>query len=506
MLAVARPAVTMGAYTRLIDQPEALANLLEPIVGIPAKTLTQRLADRSSPYVEVARQLDPAVQRRIEREKIGVTRTGRKLLDFTLSERRDYPQGVGAQVVGFAGIDNQGIAGAESSLDRYLHATPGYKTVLRDRAGNQLRVLSVSPSTPGKEVRLTLDRDLQASVERTLVETVEKWKAKGATALVLDPHTGGILAMASAPGVPAKGGFAAATAEEQRLRSVTDQYEPGSTFKVVTMAAALSEGAVTPETRFDLNDTITLYDRTVEEAHYHGYVNWSVSDILAHSSNVGTLRIAIERLGAEKLSAWIKRLGFGKRTGIDLPGEVPGTVLPLEKWSGTSIINIPIGLGVAVTPLQLASVYAAVADGGVWTQPHILDAVDGAAPPKPVQKRILSRKVARQLHLMLQRVVSNDGSGALAAVPGYEVAGKTGTAPKINPATGNYCEPEECRLYHSSFVGYIPASDPQVVILVVVDEPDADLGYFGADVAAPAFAEIGKTAVQVLGIAPDAAG
>ena len=381
------------------------------------------------------RGLDLAVRDRIRGEGIGGG-----ALDFTDGERREYPQGVGAQVLGVVNTDGKGIAGAELSLDHYLRARPGSKEVLMDPAKRVLRVLRETAPEPGSDVRMTLDRDLQAAVDRIMAETVERWRAKGATAVVLDPRDGGILAMASSPGVP-EGGYRQATADQQRLRAVTDQYEPGSTFKLITVGAALQEGAVTPQQTFTTPNCIVLYDRKVCEAHDKGTLVRSVADIFADSSNIGTILIAKDELGQTRLANWIDRLGFGVRTGVDLPGEQPGTVRPLADWSGTSILNIPIGEGIAVTPLQLAAVYAAVANDGVWREPHVAGRIGAQGRPDYRRKRIFSRAVNRQLQAMLLNAVET-GTGTLAQIPGYNVAGKTGTTQKIDPETGEYCGTE----------------------------------------------------------------
>ena len=263
--------------------------------------------------------------------------------------KRVYPQRIGLQLLGATDPDGNGIAGAEKSLDGLLHGTAGQRVVLRDRAGQVVRVEHERPSVAGKTVGLTVDRDIQSAAENIAAQTLVKWKAKAVTIVALDPSSGSVLAMASAPGVPT-GGYSKATQEEQRLRAVADGYEPGSTFKVVTIGAALQEGRVTPETRFTVPYSMSLYDRQITDADHHGTESLSVSDILAQSSNVGTVTIARTKLGATALSRWIGKLGFGQATGVDLPGEFPGGVLPLHKWSGTSILSFPIGEGVLVTP------------------------------------------------------------------------------------------------------------------------------------------------------------
>jgi cell division protein FtsI (penicillin-binding protein 3) len=305
-----------------------------------------------------------------------------------------------------------------------------------------------------------------------------------------------VLAMAVAPGFDANR-FGTTPSETSRNRTVTDVYEPGSTFKLITVAGALSDGLVTPQTSFVLPYSIQVADRVIHDAEQRGTETMSVARILSHSSNVGAITLA-QRLGKERLSRWITRFGFGRKTRIGYPGEARGFVLAPDEWSGSTIGNVPIGQGIAVTPVQMAAAYGAIANDGVWVQPHLVKRVQGARPVRPQRRRVVSPTVAAQLNAMLQNVVSG-GTGTSAAVPGYKVAGKTGTAEKPSPyggyGTGKYV---------ASFVGMVPASDPKLVILVVVDEPTVT--YWGGVVAAPAFAEIARFALQYLEVPPDAAG
>jgi cell division protein FtsI/penicillin-binding protein 2 len=285
------------------------------------------------------------------------------------------------------------------------------------------------------------------------------------------------------------------TSDTERMRPITDTYEPGSTFKLVPVAGAIAEGAVTRETMFDLPSTLTLYDRTLREAHERGSVAWNTEEILQNSSNIGTVKVA-QTLGPGKVQDWIEKFGFGAKTGIDYPGEVGGIVLPRDEWSGTSILNIPIGQGVGVTLAQIAEAYGAIANGGRMVPPHLIKRVGNKVPTHPRGQQILSPKAAEQVNIMLQKVVSDDGTGGEAKIPGYTVGGKTGTANKIDPKTGKYIES-----YVASFVGYAPATRPGIVIAVMVDEP-TNGQYYGGEVAAPAFERIGDFALQHLHIAP----
>jgi cell division protein FtsI (penicillin-binding protein 3) len=313
---------------------------------------------------------------------------------------------------------------------------------------------------------------------------------------VLDPRTGAVLAMAVAPGFDANI-YPQIWRGYQRNRAVTDTYEPGSTFKLITVSGALSDRFVTPSSSFVLPYSIHVADRIIHDAEPRGTETMTVAQILARSSNVGAITLA-ERLGQHRLAQWISRFGFGRPTGIDYPGESPGIVVPEQKWSGSTIGNVPIGQGIAVTPMQMASAYAAVANRGIWVRPHLVDHVgDGSSVFEP-RHRIVSRRVSRQVLGMLKNVVL-DGTGTLAAVPGYQVAGKTGTAAKVEP-DGTYSDSR----YVASFIGIVPASRPRLVILVSVDEPRGAI--WGGVVAAPAFSQIARFDLQYLdgGITPDA--
>jgi cell division protein FtsI (penicillin-binding protein 3) len=325
-----------------------------------------------------------------------------------------------------------------------------------------------------------------------LRSTVRQWNATSGSAIVLDPRTGGVLAMSVAPGYDANK-FPATSQDVYRNRAVTDTYEPGSTFKIVTAAAVLSEKLVSPTTAFTLPSSIRVADRVIHEAHDRGTRRMTVAEIVAESSNIGTITLA-EMLGEARLERWVKRFGFGRPTGIDFPGESAGVVPPLDMWSGSTIGTLPMGHGVAVTPIQMAAAYAAVANGGVGVAPHLVDHVEGKHV-RPARRRIVSKTVAAQLVALLQNVVA-EGTGTLASVPGYKVAGKTGTAAKIDE-DGEYSDSR----YVASFVGFVPASDPQLVILVSIDEPRGAI--WGGVVAAPAFQQIAKFGLQYLEVPPD---
>ena len=478
-LAIGRRATTVYANPKHIANPQAAAIAAGRSLRLDPDELYGPLADQSRGFVYVARKADAKRAAALERKGI-------EGLGFYSEERRVYPQGsVGAHVLGYAGVDNKGLSGLELALDETLAGRPGRETIVRDPFGRAIDIVQATPAVEGRDVRLTLDATLQGNAESVLRSTVRRWGALAATAVVLDPHSGEVLALAVEPGFDANR-FPHMSREVQRNRAITDTYEPGSTLKVVTVAGALSEGLVAPTTEFTLRPKIQVADREIHEAHRTGTERMTVAAILAQSSNVGTITLA-QLLGRERLTAWLGRFGFGKKTGIDFPGETKG-ILP-SYWSGSTIGTLPIGHGIAVTPVQMAAAYAAVANGGVWIQPHL------ALGSSIRKRRVISRAVSEQLMSMMRDVVL-EGTGAEAAVEGYQVAGKTGTAAKPDPR-GGYSTSR----YVASFVGAVPASDPRLVILVTVDEPST---IWGGTVAAPAFQQIARFALQYLEIPPDA--
>ena len=490
-LAIGEQATTVYADPTQVRNARVVALAAQATLGVDAETLYPQLRDRSRSFVYIRRKADPRAARALQkRDLAGV--------GFYPEERRAYPLGgIAAHVLGFAGDDNVGLAGLELSLDRVLRGRPGAETVIRDPFGRVVDVLSETHEREGRDVFLTLDHTMQANAEAVVRKTVQRWHAKAATAIVLDPASGAVLAMAVAPAFDANR-FPATPPAVQRNRAVSDTYEPGSTFKLITVAGALAERLVTPATPFTLPPSIRVADRVIGEHDPRATETMSVARILTQSSNVGAVTLAL-RLGKDRLNAWVERFGFGRKTGIDFPGESPGIVLPPEQWSGSTIGNLPIGQGIAVTPVQMAAAYAAVANGGVLVEPHLVGRVGRAARRAPKGQRILPPTVAKQLVAMLTGVVS-EGTGQLAAVPGYRVAGKTGTAAKPLPGGGGYSTSN----YVASFVGFVPATRPRLVILVTVDEPRGAI--WGGVVAAPAFQEIAKFDLQYLEVPPDAEG
>ena len=489
-LAIGEQATTVYADPRLVRDPRREAAVVAQVMHLDPSQVATELADRAHGFVYVARKADPALAAKLKLRHLPG-------LGFYPEERRFYPQGaLASQVLGYAGVDNHGLAGLELSLDRALAGRPGRERIVKDASGQAIDTVQSQTERDGSDVYLTLDHTIQANAQAVLKQTVARWQAKSATAIVLDPRTGGVLAMAVAPGFDANI-YPQIWRGYQRNRAVTDTYEPGSTFKLMTVSGALSDRLVTPSTSFVLQYSIHVADRIIHDAEPRGTETMTVAQILARSSNVGAITLA-EKLGQHRLAQWISRFGFGRPTGIDYPGESPGIVVPERHWSGSTIGNVPIGQGIAVTPIQMASAYAAIANRGIWVRPHLVDHVgDGRSVFEP-RHRIVTRRVSKQVLAMLKNVVL-DGTGTLAAVPGYQVAGKTGTAAKVDP-DGTYSDSR----YVASFIGVVPASRPRLVILVSVDEPRGAI--WGGVVAAPAFSQIARFDLQYLdgGITPDA--
>ena len=485
-LAIGEQATTVYADPRNIVDAQRAAILAGKTLGLDADTLYPVLKDRSKGFVYVARKADPTKAAALNKREIPG-------LGFYPEELRTYPQGaVASHVLGFAGTDNHGLDGLERSLDKTLSGKPGFETIVKDPFGRAIDVVTSRPERAGKDVTLTIDHQIQSNAEQILAKTVTNYGARGGAAIVMDPRTGAILAMANYPTFNSND-FSKASPDARRNRAVTDAYEPGSTFKIVTIAGALEDNVVSPTSSFTLAPTIQVADRVIHEAHLRGTEVMSVRDILAQSSNVGTITIA-EKLGPDALASWIDRFGFGHQTGVDYPGESSGLVLPRDKWSGSTIGTVPIGQGIAVTPLQMVSAYATIGNGGVRVTPHLVGKVGSKRAHSEKGTRVVSTHTADRMMAMFRDVVL-EGTGTQAAIPGYTVAGKTGTAQKAE--NGHYVTK-----YVASFVGLVPAKNPRLAILVMVDEPHGDI--YGGSVAAPAFRDIARFDLQYLEVPPDA--
>jgi cell division protein FtsI (penicillin-binding protein 3) len=479
-LAVSEDAVTVFAHPFLIDDPAAVAARLAPLIGRTEDELLEKLSDRDSGFVYLRRKMDAALGHKVE--ELGI-----EGIDTVIEPKRSYPQGhLAAQVLGVVGTENTGLSGLEYSHEEALGGDDGHRRVVKDALGEPVSLIETERAEPGEDLRLTLDAAIQERVEAVLAEVGQTYQPAGATALVMDPRSGAILALANWPRVDANN-VAGSPAYASQNRAIQFNYEPGSTFKAFTVSGALEEGLIQPDTPFQVPATIQVADREIGEAHDGGGGTLTTADILARSSNVGTVMIGL-KLGSERFDRWVRRFGFSKPTGVDLPGENQGIVLDVEDYSGSSIGNMPIGQGISVTPIQMASAFTAIAGGGIKRRPHI---VSGARAPG---KRVLSRRTSEQVSSMLEGVLAAGGTAAEASVEGYTLAGKTGTAEKAE--NGTYSKTD----FVASFIGYAPARNPRLLVSVMVDEPRGDI--YGGTVAAPAFERIMEFALPYLKIPP----
>jgi cell division protein FtsI (penicillin-binding protein 3) len=487
-LAVSEPASDVSATPYLVKDPIKAADRLAPILRQTPEALVQKLARRYTGFVYLARNIPADRAARVQRLHL----TG---IDLAPGHLRLYPRDfLAAQLLGSVGTDGRGLSGIEYSRNATLTGRDGERRLVKDALGQSINVRDTKPAQPGGRLELTIDAAIQNEVEDVLAQVGQTYRPKGATAIVMDPRDSEVLAMATWPRIDANDpGAAPPYATQNRAVGIT--YEPGSTFKAVTVAGALEEGLVKPDTEFDLAPQIQVADRTIGESHARGYETLTTAQILAQSSNVGAITIGL-REGKRRFDKWVRRFGFGTPTGIDLPGEERGIVLPVDKYSGSSMGNLPIGQGIAVTPIQMAQAYTAIANGGILRTPQIVRRVAGRRVPTPKGHRVISKRTALQLRTMLEGAFAPGGTASEVSIPGYKLAGKTGTANKIDPQTGQYSK----SAYVASFIGFAPALHPRLLIAVVVDEPHGAI--YGGTVAAPAFGQIASFALPYLRIPP----
>jgi cell division protein FtsI/penicillin-binding protein 2 len=485
-LAVSEPAQDIAATPYLLKDPLTAAQRLAPLLGQGQDAVLRKLSERTG-FVYLARALPASAARAVLALRLpGITGTP--------VMRRVYPRGqLAAQVLGVVGTEGNGLAGLEYSRNALLHGHTGERRVVSDAIGQPVSITEVHPETAGTQISLTLDANVQQRTEEVLGAVGRVFSPKDATAIVMDPRSGAILAMADWPTLDANHP-AASSPEALANRAVSFDYEPGSTFKAITVAGALQGGVITPNSGFTVPDHIRVADRTIHDDTEHGEVSLTTAQILAQSSNVGAIEIG-QLEGASRFSEWIRAFGFGAPTGVELPEEM-GQVLPLSHYSGSSMGNLPIGQGQLVTPLQMASAYAAIANGGILRPAHIIRAVGGHVQPTSAGHRVISPDTAAALRQMLQGVLAPGGTASEVSIPGYQLAGKTGTANKIDPATHQYSR----TAFIASFMGFAPAADPKLLCAVVVDEPQASI--YGGTVAAPAFGQIMAFALPYLSISP----
>jgi cell division protein FtsI (penicillin-binding protein 3) len=504
-LALSVPRQTVFADPSLIDDPAEMADLLAPILHEPRHELVDRMTGDGK-FSVLARTVPDDVADEVRDLDLVPQGIGM----FQEFERVNPSDDLARSIVGSVSEDGaSGISGLESQLDDALTGTPGEVTFERSKAAGGGTITGtrrrIEPARPGADVNLTIDQVLQYEAERVLGDQLEEAGAKGGTAIISRPSTGEILALANL--AEQDDGTFAPTANNVAL---TDVYEPGSVNKVVTVAAAIEAGLVTPDTTMMVPDSIELGGHRFSDSHPHETTEWSVTDILATSSNVGTIMLA-RQLGGERMDEFLRRFGFGTDTGLGFPAESPGIMLPADQWAqqGTAIGSIPIGQGVAVTALQMLQAFNVLANDGTYVPPRLVRGITGpdgeaeAVPPSSEPRRVVSPETAAAVRAMMAQVVER-GTGQLAAVPGYSVAGKTGTARK--PQGGDYEDENGQMHYIATFAGLLPAENPDLSIIIVVDEPDPSRSIFAADVAAPAFADLARFALRRLGIPPSAGG
>jgi len=490
-MAISLPARDVYVDPRYVTEPWDEAQTISRILGLKVRDLVPQLTADTT-FVYVARQVDLETAGRLERLHLAG-------VGFLPSSRRAYPAGpLAPQVLGFVGVDGVGLAGLELEYQSVLAGKPGERTQELDPSGQPIvgGIDAERLPAPGSDLVVTMDRDFQFQVQAALEEAVKANQAQGGTVIVMDPRTGDIYAMATYPWFDPKE-FATAKPATWRNRAVTDVFEPGSVNKVITAAATVQERSLPLDELLSVPWKMRVGDFVIHDAHPHGVEQMTLGDVVAQSSNIGAVEVA-ERLGAPRLATYLSKFGLGQVTGIGFPGESAGMMLPLYLWSDTSLATMAYGQGIAVTPLQMISVYATIANGGVWVRPRLVrGTVDpqGAfhpAAPSPT-RRVVSDATSQMVTRMLAYAVKA-GTGTAAQIPGFRVAGKTGTARIPKPTGGYYAD-----RYFASFIGYLPASDPKVVIAAILDRPTT---VYGGVAAAPLFQQVARYAIERLRIAP----
>ena len=493
-LALSLEGQSVYARPNRIKDRQAVGRSLAQALAMDAAEVIQKLAT-DKPFVWIKRQVTPKQSERIQ----ALNLEGVGIYD---EPNRYYPQGqLAGQAIGFVGRDSQGLEGVEMQYDRFLRGESGSPLVERDALGRRVLVHGVEGLRipPGSDLQLTLDTSIQHLAERELEASVAKYRAKAGIAVVVEPFTGEVLALANYP-LFNPNSFARQSSQQRRNRAVTDSFEPGSTFKTILAAAALEEGVVGKDDLFYCEyGKYPFAGKVIHDTHEYGWLPFS--KIIQYSSNIGVTKVA-EKLNKDRYAKYIEKFGLGQLSGIDLPGETAGAVRPAAKWAAIDLATHAFGQGISVTPIQLVMAYGAVANGGFLMRPFVMRravAPDGRVlwENQPhVVRRVVSESTARGLTSILKGVVDEGGTGVMARVEGFEVAGKTGTAQKPDPARGGYSKKRI-----ASFIGFVPADEPRLVMLVVVDEPEASV--YGGTVAAPVFRNIAAASLQRQAVAPD---
>lgn len=480
------------AEPKRIKDVDGTAAVLAPILGVPKQELVAKLSINKS-FTWVVRWLPPDTATRIKNMKLPG-------IGFVPESKRFYPNfETAAHVVGFTGRDPNGLEGIELKYDTTILGNTGYMITERDALGRNIAIKNtvIKDSSPGKNIVLTLDKTIQFITEKELAKAVTESNAKGGMALVMESDTGRVLAMANYPTFNPNS-YSRYSLAQLRNHVVTDSFEPGSTFKVFTIAAALDAGVIKANDVYNCeNGNYRIANRVIHDDHPHSRL--TVSEIIKYSSNIGSAKIGF-KMGEERMSGYLRNFGFGGRTGIDLPGEAPGYLK--RNWYGIDLATISFGQGVSLSTIQLASALSAVANGGTLMKPYLVERIlDDSG--KEVQRfepqvvrRVISSETAQKVSKMMETVTAEGGTGTKAALDGFRVAGKTGTAQKVDPVTRAYSPSKRI----GSFVGFVPADKPKLTIVVIIDEPQGVK--YGGVVAAPAFREIVQNTLAYLKITP----
>jgi cell division protein FtsI (penicillin-binding protein 3) len=443
-------------------------------------------------FVWVKRKVSPEESQKVQE-------LGLEGVNIKREMRRFYPNGrLAGHVLGFSGLEGNGLEGIELHFERWLKPSRSTTMGLRDALGRAIFVdglPDLGPAT-GNEVVLTIDKNIQFEADRALAAAVEEHDAKGGALVVMDPKTGQILAMSSAPTFDPNN-HTMATPDDWRNRPVTDAFEPGSVTKVFTLAAALETKVAKPTDNVYCEDgRIEVDDYPIRDSHPHKWL--TVTECIQKSSNICTFKLA-QRLGKRRLYTYLRQFGFGTRSGVELPGERYGRLRHWRRWSRVALANISFGQGFTATAVQIAAAVAALANGGTLYVPHVVRSIRDAnqrvvALYRPRGRRAISRWVSKKVVSIMETVIRPGGTGVLAALDDYPVAGKTGTAQKVDPETGRYSKEH----WVASFVGIVPADDPALAVVVLIDEPQEK--YYGGEVAAPVFRQVAKAALEILGV------
>jgi len=491
-LATTVDAVNVTADQTQVSDPLSVAAALAPVVGVDMDVLRERLTGDQQ-YSSIVEEVSPAVWSRVQALRLpGIYSEP--------TSKRVYPQGtIAANLLGFVGSDGHGLGGFESSFDETLAGKDGQTTFEAAAGGSRIPSGDTEnqEATAGVDVRLTIDRDLQFIAERAIRSKVNESAAESGTVVVMDPRTGRVLALATYPSFD-PGAPLESPAKNRGNRAVSDIYEPGSTSKVMTMAAALDAGVITPNTKIEVPPILYRGGDDFHDHDPHGTLHLTATGVLAQSSNLGAMLIA-EKLGRQRLYGSLKRFGMGEASGLGFPGESPGILPPVAGWGPTNFATIAFGQGMSLNAVQATSVFATIANDGVRVEPTLVDGTvetDGTytQAPAPVQHRVVSAETATTLRAMMETVVSDEGTAPMAQIPGYRVAGKTGTAERVDDSCACY------RGYTASFIGFAPADDPALVVSVVLQNPIN--GHYGGELGGPVFKRVMSFALQNQQIPP----